>query len=98
VFEVAQGSKHVKAHNIRDTQLTSYSLLLLLHHCCCYVWGTAGLTSLRELALDGNRLTSLAPLAALSGLEVLLAAHNHLSSCEGVQVRHLSWYFLVRFF
>jgi Leucine-rich repeat (LRR) protein len=51
---------------------------------CC---STAGLTSLRELALDGNRLTSLAPLAGLSGLEVLLAAHNHLSSCEGVQVR-----------
>ncbi|WIA19886.1 hypothetical protein OEZ85_005786 [Tetradesmus obliquus] len=47
--------------------------------------GLEGLTSLRELALDGNRLTSLAPLAALSGLEVLLAAHNHLSSCEGVQ-------------
>jgi hypothetical protein len=50
----------------------------------CY--SSAGLTSLRELALDGNRLTSLAPLAALSGMEVLLAAHNHLSSCEGVQV------------
>jgi hypothetical protein len=54
----------------------------------CWIVGTsAGLTSLRELALDGNRLTSLAPLAALTGLEVLLAAHNHLSSCEGVQVR-----------
>jgi hypothetical protein len=50
-------------------------------YCCA-----AGLTSLRELALDGNRLTGLAPLASLTGLEVLLAAHNHLSSCEGVQV------------
>jgi hypothetical protein len=56
----------------------------ITHNCCCFC--PAGLTSLRELALDGNRLTSLAPLAALSGLEVLLAAHNHLSSCEGVQV------------
>ncbi|KAF6250884.1 hypothetical protein COO60DRAFT_716436 [Scenedesmus sp. NREL 46B-D3] len=47
--------------------------------------GLEGLTSLRELALNGNRLSSLAPLAALSGLEVLLAAHNRLSSCDGVQ-------------
>lgn len=46
------------------------------------------MTSLRELALNGNRLSSLAPLAALSGLEVLLAAHNRLSSCDGVQVRY----------
>ena len=48
-----------------------------------------GLTGLRELVVSSNRLSSLAPLAALSGLEVLLAAHNHLRDCQGVQVSSL---------
>lgn len=53
-----------------------------VHACCC-----VGLLGLRELSLERNALRSLAPLSALSGLQVLRAAHNQLASCAGVEVR-----------
>jgi hypothetical protein len=46
---------------------------------------------LRELSLERNAMRSLAPLSALSGLQVLRAAHNHLASCMGVEVRVGCW-------
>jgi hypothetical protein len=62
--------------------------------CCCGGGGCpqhmhthqTGLTSLRELSLDANGITSLAALSRLSGLQALTAAHNQLGSLEGVQV------------
>lgn len=41
--------------------------------------------SLRTLLLDGNRLSSLAPLAALRRLEVLVVARNRLRGLRGLE-------------
>lgn len=53
---------------------------------CCIVCCIPALTSLRTLALDGNTVSSLAPLAGLTGLEVLQVATNQLRDCAGIQV------------
>lgn len=49
----------------------------------------AGLCSLQELSLDGNRISSLQPLSGLSNLQVLSAAHNQITRLDGVEVRNL---------
>lgn len=47
----------------------------------------AGLCSLQELVLDGNRISSLHPLGGLSGLQVLTAAHNCITALDDIEVR-----------
>jgi hypothetical protein len=46
----------------------------------------AGLYSLQELCVNGNRISNLQPLSSLSGLQVLSAAHNQVAYLEGMQV------------
>ena len=55
----------------------------------------AGLCSLQQLVLSGNLISSLQPLSGLSALQVLSAAHNHITALDGIQVRWQPWLVLV---